>query len=529
MSTLELFLLLLLAAFISLALFVYFFFIHSSYSHHRFYRSQQIPAAPYVPITGHLPTLLQYDNQFNQLGFWKQPHTTAIQPLYALNLGPQTQLTINEPHLLYDITKRQASHFLKSKATRMYLAPSTGEQNLLLLEGAEHKRHRRMINPAFHFDKLKSMVETMLSETDAQIDAWLAAADVSAASSVETDVHKDMSHLTFNIIAASAFGTGFSNMPNASATLQSNIVEIGRTIQQRAMNLTGILPIVKWLPMFGRPTIMRLRSEIFAMVDSVIRDRKEGKTAVKTSSGEWDLLQLLLDAQDEKTGDRLTDAEVRDEAMSIVLAGHDTTANLMSWMLWKLMIRPELWRECRQEVVELCGLDAPSSEQLKQLPVLDAMINETLRMYPSVPLLSKEVVTRHTLQPHPPNPSIPPVTLPVHAEVIIGIHLIHRSVKYWGDDAKVFDHTRWLQPGKRPYTHELAFLPFSFGDRGCIGSLFARLEAKAMLCRILQRVRMEFVPGQQLDAEGAPVHTAIVTFRPKFGVLTRVSAASTQD
>ena len=259
------------------------------------------------------------------------------------------------------------------------------------------------------------------------------------------------------------------------------------------------------------------------MVDSVIRDRKEGRSTAEGSGG-YDLLQLLLEAEDVKSGVKLTDAEVRDESMSFVLAGHETTANLMSWLLWKLMTTPQLWQLCRQEVLSVCGMDAPTSSQLKELVIIDAVMNETFRLYSPVPLISKEVVTPFTVQPHPPNPALPTFTAHKGAQLIIGTHMIHRSQQYWGATADVFDHTRWLQAGKRPYSHELAFLPFSWSDRGCIGSLFARMEAKVMLCRMLQRVNMEFLPGQLLDSEGAPVHSAIVTFRPRYGVMTRITA-----
>ena len=528
MSIFHIFLFLFVAVFVSLLLFIYFFFIHASYANHRFYRSQHIPTAPYIPITGHLPSLFHYNQSNNQLAFWRHPHATAIQPLYAINLGPQTNLTVNDPHYLLDLTKRHEAQLHKSEVARMYLEPQTGSRNLLLLEGVEHKRHRRMINPGFHYEKLQDMLETMVRETDTQIDSWLAAIDVTAADSVERDIHKDMSHLTFAIIAGCAFGAGFSLIPNATTTFQANTVAIAQLIQRRGLTLVGVLPIIKHLPLFGKPTIDRLRQQSFAMVDSVIRDRKEGRTDVKGSGG-YDLLQLLLEAEDTKTGERLTDAEVRDEAMSFVQAGHETTANLMSWMLWKLMTTPQLWKECRQEVLSVCGMEAPAAAQLKELPVLDAVINETLRLYPPAPIISREAVASHTIQPHPANANKQPVTVPSKAQIIIGIHLIHRSPEYWGDRATTFDHTRWLQPGKRPYTHELAFLPFSYGDRGCIGSQFARMEAKVMLCRLLQRVRMEFVAGQLLDAEGAPVHSAIVTLRPKFGVLARVSAARLSD
>ena len=200
--------------------------------------------------------------------------------------------------------------------------------------------------------------------------------------------------------------------------------------------------------------------------------------------------------------------------------------HLMSWMLWKLMTTPQLWQECREEVLSVCGMSQPSSEQLKELPILDAVINETLRMLPRLYPSSAKKSSHHSLShlTHPTRHYSPSHYRPVHRSSLASTSFIAQLTTGVAVPT-VFDHTRWLQPGKRPYSHELAFLPFSWGDRGCIGSLFARMEAKVMLCRLLQRVRMEFVAGQQLDAEGAPVHSAIVTFRPKHGVVARVSAA----
>ena len=523
MSILQLFLALFATILLSILVFLYVYFIHHSLAHYRYYRSHNIPTARYIPVTGHLPSLFRYDKANNPMCFWREPHIPTIQPLYALNLGPQTHLQVNDPHYLFDITKRNAASIVKSAATRMYLEPNAGAENLLLLEGDEHRRHRRMINPGFHYDKLHGMVDTMVSESDKQIDCWLTAIKQSSDGSVDTDLHKDMSTLTFGIIAGCAFGAGFSHIPDAANTLQHNIVTITQLTQHRAFTLVGILPLINQLPLFGKPTIDSTRREMFDMVDSVIRERREGRSTAEGSGG-YDLLQLLLEAEDVKTGEKLTDKEVRDEAMTFVLAGHDTTANLMSWMLWKLMTTPQLWQQCRQEILSVCDMDAPTSSQLKELVIIDAVINESLRLYPPVPLLSKQVATTHTIQPHPPNPALPSFTAQAGAEFIIGIHLIHRSPEYWGATAAVFDHTRWLQSGKRPYSHELAFLPFSWGDRGCIGSLFARMEAKVMLCRILQRVSMEMLPGQLLDSEGAPVHSAIVTMRPKYGIMTRITA-----
>ena len=227
-SFVQLFLALFATILLSILIFLYIYFIHRSSAHYRYYRSQNIPTARYIPITGHLPSLFRYNEANNQMGFWHAPHRPTIQPLYALNLGHQMHLEVNDPHYLYDLTKRHAGSLVKSAATRMYLEPNAGAENLLLLEGDEHRRHRRMINPGFHYDKLHGMVDTMVSESDKQIDCWLTAIKQSSTGSVDTDLHKDLSHLTFGIIAGCAFGAGFSHIPDAANTLQNNIVLISQ-------------------------------------------------------------------------------------------------------------------------------------------------------------------------------------------------------------------------------------------------------------------------------------------------------------
>ena len=369
------------------------------------------------------------------------------------------------------------------------------------------------------------MVETMVHETDKQIDSWLSAADQSPLGHTEADMHSDMSRLTFAIIAGCAFGEGFSRIPSAAATLNDCLTVLFDRTQERMATMVGLLPLVRELPLWGKPEMDDKRQQMWGVVQQVIADRKAGKTG---GGGKVDMLDMLMQAADEK-GVRLTDVEVRDEAMILVVAGHETTANLMSWMLWKLMTTPQLWQECREEVLSVCGTSPPTSEQLKELPILDAVINETLRVYSPVHNIGREVITPHTLTPQPDDGSRPPLPMVAGAQVHIDIHILHRLTEYWGADAAVFDHRRWLQAGKRPYSHPFAWLPFGAGDRNCIGQTLAMNEARVVMCRVLQRVRMEFVAGQLVDSEGAPVHSAVVTRRPKFGVMTRVMRSAVRS
>ena len=197
---------------------------------------------------------------------------------------------------------------------------------------------------------------------------------------------------------------------------------------------------------------------------------------------------------------------------------HETTSNLMSFTLVVLLKRPELWRDCLQEVLSVCGDSPPTHEQLSQLPTVDAVLHETLRYFNPVPMIARDVYTPHTIGAGTDHP----IQVPKDATLQLHICVIHRLKQYWGEDADSYDHRRWMK-GKKPYSHPYAFLPFSLGPRGCIGSNFALLEARVMLAMILQRCHMRMVEGQKVDDEGWPIVQPAITLRPKYGVQVQVT------
>ena len=190
----------------------------------------------------------------------------------------------------------------------------------------------------------------------------------------------------------------------------------------------------------------------------------------------------------------------------------------MTFALVVLLKRPELWRDCLQEVLSVCGDDPPTHQHLSQLPTLDAVLHETLRFFSPVPIIARDVYATHTIGASTGQP----IQVPKGATLQFHICVIHRLREYWGEDADAFDHTRWMR-GKKPYSHPYAYLPFSLGPRGCIGSNFALLEARVMLASILQRCSMSLVEGQKVDDEGWPIVQPAITLRPKYGVQVRVA------
>ena len=210
--------------------------------------------------------------------------------------------------------------------------------------------------------------------------------------------------------------------------------------------------------------------------------------------------------------------------MTFVLAGHETTANLLNWTLYILMTRPTLWAACVAEARTVCGTLPPQHSDLSRLLILDAVLQESLRLFPPVPVIARQAADEQVVGEGTDRP----IHVPKGTFVQIAPHIVHRLTEYWGPTAGEFDHTRWMKK-ERPYSHPMAFLPFSAGPRNCIGQQFAMAEAKVVLVLLLQRVRMEWVEGQKMDEEHpelvCPVRNHAVSLRPLYDMMVRVYRA----
>jgi cytochrome P450 len=488
----------------------------------RYWQSQRVSCAPFIPIIGHMPAMASYRGQDRALAMFED-QTAAYGLVHAISMGPRCVLRINEPQLIADVLRAKADCYHKPPLSRRTMGRLVGLGNLLMTEGEEHRKHRRLINPAFHHHNLTDMLHLMVRETERCISSWLQrlpadGAGSGSAPSAVIDLHRDMSGLTLSIIAACAFGGGFSSIPDAVSTIYDSLESSLALLMRRVTLMVEFIPLLRSLPVLGKPEIRQAGRRMRQLVERVVRERREGKTGSERE-GKQDLLDLLLSAKDAETGETLSEREVNDEALTFVLAGHETTSNLMSWTLFILMRRQELWDDCLQEVLAVCGEQPPDHAQLSALTLLDAVLNESLRLLPPVPIIARQAVRTHVIGER----TARPITVPAGTLVHVIPHVVHRAAEYWGEDAASFDHRRWLS-ASRPYSHPFAFLPFSAGQRNCIGQQFALLEAKVMLVMILQTVRLRWVEGQKMDWEGWPVRNPAITLRPKYGMQASLTA-----
>lgn len=371
------------------------------------------------------------------------------------------------------------------KQTRGYAALRTILGNgLLTSEGSFWLRQRRLAQPAFHKENLTSWGATMVQATRELADAWLQRARAAEA----FDVHDDMMRLTLRVVGQTLMST---DLTGAASEVGDALTHLLRLLTART---SRIIALPDWVP---TPAQRRLESER-ARLDRVVHDLIAERRATKPGD---DLLGMLMSATDSETGERMNDAQLRDEVMTILLAGHETTANALSWAFVLLAQNPGVEEKLRAELQSVLGGREPTAADMPRLQYTSAVLHEALRLYPPVWALARSASEDDV---------IGGVTIPKGSLVFFMPFIVHRRGDVW-PDAEKFDPSRWLPGGHRPKSR-CAFMPFSSGPRKCIGDGFALLEGTLVLATLLQRVKLSLVPGQRIEAE------PVFTLRPREGV-----------
>ena len=476
------------------------------------FRAQGIPGEPFVPLIGQLPQLRRYRNKDLVMEF-QEDLARRHGNTFLFGFGPITRLVITEPDLLADVLSRgNAQNYIKAPLFSTIFTSIIGKENLLVAEGDDHDRARRMINPAFHHASLKSMISIISDQTAQAIKSILDRQGHDA-----VDIQVQFNTLTLSIIASCAFGSGFGTLTDAKELICRTFSEVLDALVYRSLQLVNQIPIVSELPFWKKDVVDKGARLIGELVDQIIADRRRGRSTSMCDGA--DLLDLLLSALDEE-GQPFTDQQVKEQALAFVLAGSETTGNLMTWVLYVLMMHDDVLEACRDEIDRVLpnGID-PTGDHLAQLVVCEAVINETLRLYPPAPLFTRYCIREHTIGTQRP------LRIPVGATIVVNNYLLHRRGDLWPQPNR-FDYTRWMRDpktGLKPkLSHPFAYLPFAAGLRNCIGQNLALLEAKIMLAMFVQRCHFQYVPGQQI------VRDFKITLRSKHGLLLNVRRRSSE-
>jgi cytochrome P450 len=359
---------------------------------------------------------------------------------------------------------------------------------LLTSEGEHWRRHRRLIQPVFSRREVTGLGPQMAAAARRLARRWEDLADGSL-----VNVAGAMGAVTLEVVGLALFG----------ADLTGDTEQMGRamSVGQRAVVLTTFLPIgwgprSTWVVKAAARRIGRIGEGVEGPVGRLIATRRAGGDHDGPSR---DLLDVLLRARDER-GEALTDAEIGDEVTTFMLAGHETSANALTWALALLSAYPAARRRLEEELDAVLGERDPDAADVDRLPWARAVVAEALRLYPPAWTIERDAVA---------DDDVAGVPVPAGSLVAISPYLVHRHPGFWPDPAG-FDPRRFLPGGSGDAStrHRYAFIPFGGGKRACVGASFAELETVLVLATIARRFRLE------LTARGMPAPVAQVTLRP---------------
>jgi cytochrome P450 len=387
---------------------------------------------------------------------------------------------VNHPDLVWDVLV--ARHRSFRKGPTMEAARRVLGDGLLTSEGDAHRRQRRVIQPMFQASRLDAYVPAMIELTDETTGRWRDGETI--------DLHAEMSRLTLAIVVATLFGADLSDAEASGVS-----AALSEVVAQYPRAFSPLLPVTERLPLPANRRFERAIAVFDAAVHRLIdRRRSEG------AAGE-DVLSRLFRAQDEDGS--MTPKQVRDHAITLFLAGHETTSNALSFAWHLLGEAPEAGSRLFEEAVANdVGSDA-TARAADRLPFARAVLDESMRRYPPA-----WAIGRRSTEPHVAGP----FELPAGSVLVVSPWLLHHDPRWWADAGR-FVPERWLEPD--PDRPRAAYLPFGAGPRMCVGEPFARLEAVLLLGRIARAWRFEADPSVELALQPG------ITLRPREGLRMR--------
>jgi cytochrome P450 len=395
-------------------------------------------------------------------------------------IGPQPIYLFSHPDLIRDVLVTNGKNFHKSRGLER--AKRLLGNGLLTSEGEFHLRQRRLAQPAFHKQRIASYATTM---TD-----YAARTSVRWRDGQYIDMHTEMMRLTLGIVARTLF----------DADVDAEAAEIGEALTTafESFNI-AMLPFTEYLERLPLPSVRRFNAAKATLDRAIYRIIDE-----RRASGEdrGDLLSMLLMATDtEGDGTGMSDLQLRDEALTIFLAGHETTANALTWTWYLLSQHPDVERKLHDEVDRVLSGRAPAYEDMQSLPYTRMVLAESMRLYPPAWAIGRRALEKFDAMGY---------TIPKRAVVLMCPYIVQRDARFFPDPER-FDPERWT-PEAQASRPKFAYFPFGGGNRVCIGEQFAWMEGVMLIAQLSQKWRMRLDPSARLEVQ------PLITLRPRHGM-----------
>ena len=386
-------------------------------------------------------------------------------------------LLLNHPDHIEDVLVNHPRKFIKGRVLKAN--KRVFGSGLLTSEGDFWLRQRRLAQPAFHRARIAGYASTTVEYTERLLHEWQ--------DGEERDIHKEMMRLTLQIVGKTLFDADVEGDAHDVGKSMELLLELGADFRR-----TVLIP--HWLP---TPANLRLEGAI-RNIEKVLYRIIAEKRASGRDAG--DLLSMLLAAQDED-GSRMTDQQLRDEAITLFLAGHETTANTLSWTWWLLAQNPAVEAKLHAELRNVLGGRTPSLDDLPKLVYTNHIITESMRLYPPAWGTARTAIEDHEIAGY---------AVPKGSGVSFAQWTVHRDAR-WYDAPEEFRPERW-EGDLLKRIPRFAYFPFGGGPRQCIGNSFALMEAALVLATIAQQYRFRLVEGHPV------VPLASITLRPRYGI-----------
>ena len=394
---------------------------------------------------------------------------------------------VNHPDFVRPVLSQNYEHFSKRTIDYRVLARVMGN-GLVSNDGPHWVRQRKLMQPLFsnrNVNGFDQTINTLTSELMTQWDARVGDETIW--------VDREMGKLTFQIVGATLFGSDIEQHAD-------EVAEILEVVNMQTQEMRALMTLYSWIPtpynIKWKRAMKRLNKIVYGMIAARRRD----------GVGDNDILDRLINARDEDTGEGMDETQMRDEVVTLMLAGHETSANALAWTLYLLASHPEVEAQLTEALAStLNGVPATAAD-LPEIPYLKQVVQESMRLYPPVWAYARRSEQKEEFDGY---------VLPARAYVGVVPYALHRHPEFWPDPER-FDPERF-QPNRSESRHSYCYLPFAAGPRTCIGASMAMLETQLVLAQIVQRFKIRLVPDHPIET------IAKVTLKPRFGMPVTLS------
>lgn len=434
-------------------------------------QTRPVPQGPKgYPLVGLIPRIMR-----DMMGTYRE--AAQVGGIVEMDLGLRKAYLLTDPELIKHVLLDNYRNYVKGEQMDT-IRPLLGN-GLFLSEGDFWFTQRRLMQPAFHRPKLAGLADVMVGATQMVIDRWQ-----TQPPGQRVNMMYEMRQITQSVIVQAMFSTSIS---------REETIRAGEALDYALLTLVersiSPLSVPEWLPTARNRRLHEALATLDEVVYRFIEERRE--LVSRTEDGydpTGDLLSMLMNVRYEDTGEGMSDKQLRDEVMTMFLAGHETTANTLTWAWYLLSEHPEVEARLHAELDDVLGGRPPAFADLDRLDYTRMVIEETLRMYPPVWTTGRQSLKEDVIGGY---------TIPAGSMLMLSFYFMHHDPAYW-DEPEAFRPERFSEEASKDRPR-WAYLPFGGGPRVCIGQHFALMEAQLVLSLIAQTYAPRMAPGQEID------------------------------